>query len=101
MQCFLSDRGFKNATWRGYPKTNPSATLNATTSTVYVSWNGATEVEEWQLSGSVDNTTFTSVSNATAAGFETALSATGNYTVYKVAGVSSNGTTLGSATLQV
>lgn len=43
-----SYRAFKLA-WVGQPTTPPAVKLNADEDTVYVSWNGATEVVSWQV----------------------------------------------------
>ncbi|TFY58012.1 hypothetical protein EVJ58_g6673 [Rhodofomes roseus] len=40
-------RSLKTTTWIGYPQTAPDIAFNG--STVWASWNGATEVAEWEI----------------------------------------------------
>ncbi|KAI9736277.1 MAG: hypothetical protein M1834_001163 [Cirrosporium novae-zelandiae] len=47
-----SYRAFKGS-WVGHPKTSPDIRMWATKNTVFVSWNGATEVVSWKLEGSM------------------------------------------------
>jgi hypothetical protein len=59
--------------WTGTPTTPPSvaATTSGTTTTVYASWNGATEVSSWRvIAGSAPNQ-LQPVATATKQGFET------------------------------
>jgi hypothetical protein len=62
--------------WRGYPSDNPAVAVERGPDdevTLYVSWNGATEVESWQvLAGSTPNH-FKPVGSAPRRGFETTV----------------------------
>lgn len=62
--------------------------------TVYVSWNGATEIATWALFGGDDSSDFdalSSISNTTKNGFETVI--VPNFV--SVVGVAANGNELG------
>lgn len=72
----LSYRAFKQ-NWTGCPKSKPSVVAesagNDTAShgtTIYVSWNGATEVESWEIYGGVETLSYMATVRKT--GFETA-----------------------------
>ncbi|PTB59145.1 hypothetical protein M431DRAFT_544402 [Trichoderma harzianum CBS 226.95] len=94
--------------WKGNPSWPPSvaadapnnSTLNAT---VYVSWNGATEVASWAIFASNDHSSINSHTNLIAEsprdGFETAISLSSQNTTRRYVGaaaVSSSGDVLGS-----
>ncbi len=81
--------------WTGYPTTDPAIVINGTS--IYVSWNGATEVATWNLLGSNDGSTVTSLLNTTTAGFETMVTIpTGTtYTYYQMAALTKENTVLG------
>lgn len=73
-------RTFKSK-WVGRPTTNPDAVLKTGEQALYVSWNGATEVERWVVrtawaSDDEDSVGFVSLSNVTSArkqSFETRI----------------------------
>lgn len=44
-----SYRTYKDANWIGKPKTKPNVMYHGDDGIVYVSWNGATEVETWEV----------------------------------------------------
>ncbi|KAI3390829.1 hypothetical protein diail_8560, partial [Diaporthe ilicicola] len=46
-----SYRGFKTTRWVGRPWYAPTVYLNPSDAALYVSWNGATEVDSWVLQG--------------------------------------------------
>lgn len=46
-----SYRGFKTTSWVGRPWWAPAVSLNPAEAVLYVSWNGATEVDSWVLQG--------------------------------------------------
>ncbi|UKZ77083.1 hypothetical protein TrVFT333_004801 [Trichoderma virens FT-333] len=94
--------------WKGNPSWPPSvaadapnnSTLNAT---VYVSWNGATEVASWAIFASNNHSTINSYTNLIAEfprhGFETAIPLTSTNVTRRYVGaaaVSSSGDVLGS-----
>ncbi|KAJ3878679.1 ASST-domain-containing protein [Lentinula edodes] len=85
--------------WTATPNTRPSVFVetDGSNTTVYTSWNGATEVDTWQLSGStVDSPQLAvPISNTSRSGFETAISVTDtskNFTYFQVAALNSNKT---------
>ncbi|KAH0837053.1 hypothetical protein AYO21_04518 [Fonsecaea monophora] len=49
-----SYRAFRSSSWVGMPSTPPSVYLRPRDKRVYVSWNGATEVDIWVLQGRVE-----------------------------------------------
>lgn len=93
---FLVDRAY-HFNWTATPKTLPSVFVSVSNSntTVYTSWNGATEVATWQLSGSTSESPQLPIplSNTSKSGFETAISVSGegtNYTYYQVAALNAD-----------
>jgi hypothetical protein len=84
--------------WTAFPTTLPSVFVEIgddSNTTVYTSWNGATEVDTWQLFGSTPESPqlAISISNTSRSGFETVITASGtsaNYKYYQVAALDSN-----------
>lgn len=70
----LSYRSFKQP-WIGCPSNKPDVVAKASSNgtEVYVSWNGATEVQAWEIYGgaSASNDTLTLLSTVPKTGFET------------------------------
>ena len=66
-----SYRVLKAAGWVGRPATKPDIKVEG--SSVYVSWNGATEVAEWELFAGSSPSTLQSVGRAPRRGFETMM----------------------------
>ena len=71
-----SYRAFKEP-WAGWPAGNPDTAvatgLGTGTAIVYVSWNGATEVDSWSVLGGTDAQELAVLGVASRAGFETAI----------------------------
>jgi len=65
--------------WTATPSTPPKvlAVTGGGNTTARVSWNGATEVAQWQLLGGASATALAPLATKPTAGFETALTATG------------------------
>ncbi len=65
------------SSWHASPITSPAVTVHRSgrRSTVYVSWNGATDVKYWLLLGASSSKPLKAVVTARARGFETAISA--------------------------
>src|SRR5699024_7409669 len=63
--------------WHGTPATDPDAvyTTDGPTPAVYVSWNGATEVESWRLLSGQDQDSLAEYATVSTDGFETAVPA--------------------------
>jgi hypothetical protein len=62
--------------WVGRPTARPALVVDATpegTPAAYVSWNGATEVETWELLAGDTAATLTAVSRTARSGFETVI----------------------------
>ncbi|KAH8660384.1 ASST-domain-containing protein [Xylariales sp. PMI_506] len=95
-------RAFKSD-WVGYPLWPPgiaSTTTNAS-STVWVSWNGATEVTDWVLLGADDAkspywNSSQIVTQVPKSGFETGITVNSTVLYARVAGLDVNGTMLGA-----
>jgi Arylsulfotransferase (ASST) len=58
-------------TWVGRPHSRPAVSVQR--DTLYVSWNGATEVRSWQLLGGAKKTTLRPLLTVPRSGFETAI----------------------------
>lgn len=83
--------------WSARPHTSPSvvAQTDSDTTTVYVSWNGATDVERWQLLGGSDDDQLAPITNAARSGFETAMKVDNAPAFVAVAGLDHAGHELG------
>jgi EmrB/QacA subfamily drug resistance transporter len=84
--------------WDGRPSSSPAGAARTTSgaTTVYASWNGATEVASWRvLAGS--GTQLTAVKTVPRAGFETAIPMTGSYKSFEVQALAANGRVLGAS----
>jgi hypothetical protein len=80
--------------WVGLPTNPPSGAIRKPKgkTTVYASWNGATQVAAWRvLAGSSKQHLSTVVRRAGRSGFETAISVPGNHSWFEVQALSSNG----------
>lgn len=69
----LSYRSFKQK-WTGCPKSKPDVVAESSSdghTSVYVSWNGATEIEAWEIYGGSSANKLTHVTTVTKRGFET------------------------------
>ncbi|KAI0441655.1 ASST-domain-containing protein, partial [Xylaria telfairii] len=70
-------RAFKARNWVGRPVDPPAVYLDPADARVFVSWNGATEVDRWVLQGAewadLQNGAFVDLDDVSRDGFETAL----------------------------
>jgi hypothetical protein len=69
----LSYRDFKQS-WTGCPKAKPDIVAESSSdgqTAVYVSWNGATDVESWEVYGGASASNLKSLATVPKAGFET------------------------------
>jgi Arylsulfotransferase (ASST) len=66
--------------WVGTPQTLPAvaASTSGGRTTVYVSWNGATQVASWRVLAGASPTTLASAGSARRSGFETAIRVAGS-----------------------
>jgi hypothetical protein len=95
----LSYRAYLQS-WVGLPLTPPSGAVRNShgKSTVYASWNGATQVVAWRvLEGSSKSHLKTVVSKAKKTGFETAISVKGSPKTFEVQALSSSGKVLSTS----
>jgi hypothetical protein len=85
--------------WVGLPLTAPAAAarqVNGAT-TVYASWNGATQVSSWRvLAGSTSNQ-LSKVATVARSGFETAIAVPSNYQSFKVQALDASGRVIGTS----
>jgi EmrB/QacA subfamily drug resistance transporter len=80
--------------WTGLPLSLPAGVARQTGSgtTVYVSWNGATEAVSWRvLAGSGAGERFADVSTTAKSGFETTISVAGDYQRFEVQALNAAG----------
>jgi hypothetical protein len=86
--------------WVGLPTTAPNgAARNAGKSraTVYASWDGATKVAAWRVLGGASAKSLRTVAGRLRSGFETAVSLTRRFNVYKVQALDSRGHVLSTS----
>lgn len=97
----VSYRAFK-FNWVGHPLTVPDSVV--TSESVFVSWNGATEVAEWRLESwdgdNIRDMTFTVINQVPRDGFETEIHLTSEVdSFFRVQAIDSNGDSLGMTDL--
>lgn len=84
--------------WTGQPADAPAVAIgsnDAGGATVYVSWNGTTQVARWQVLAGTKPAALVHVATAAFAGFETAISVNTAGPYFAVAALDSSGQTLG------
>jgi hypothetical protein len=84
-----SYRALFTNTWVGMPNYPPAA--KAKQNTVYVSWNGATQVAKWQVLAGNSSHSLKVISTKARAGFETTVKLSKSYKDYEVNTLDSNG----------
>lgn len=82
-------------TWVGTPSYPPSGAARG--STVYASWNGATQVAKWEVLGGSSASNLTDVATHARTGFETAIKLSHSYTAYEVRALNASGHILGTS----
>jgi hypothetical protein len=98
-----SYRALFSSNWIGMPAYPPSGAVRTSggRTTVYASWNGATEVARWVVLGGSTASRLRRVASAARSGFETAISlGTRSYKVTAVRAVDRRGRQLGSKIVQ-
>jgi EmrB/QacA subfamily drug resistance transporter len=82
--------------WVGVPLTPPAASARTQDgkTTVYASWNGATEVASWKVLAGAGGQT---IATATKSGFETAIPVGQGYNTFKVQALDAHGTVIGTS----
>ena len=85
--------------WVGLPLTPPAgaARTSAGRTTVYASWNGATQVASWRLLAGSSADALSVVASATRSGFETAIPLARTYTTFEVRALNTAGRVLGTS----
>jgi Arylsulfotransferase (ASST) len=88
--------------WSGQPSGAPAIAVaprsgGALTTTVYASWNGATNVASWSVLAGVSSSQLTPVASAPKAGFETTISVPGAPAYVLVQALDANGNVLSSS----
>ena len=85
--------------WVGLPLTPPVGAVRTTAAktTVYASWNGATQVVSWRVLAGSSASHMAAVGTAAKAGFETAIPLTGEYKSFKLQALSASGRVIGTS----
>jgi hypothetical protein len=85
--------------WVGLPLTSPSGAVRRTggRTTVYVSWNGATQVAAWRVMAGNGSGRLTFAASARKSGFETAIALHRSYATFEVQALSAAGRVLGTS----
>lgn len=86
--------------WSGHPTDPPTVAAkrgNGNQMTVYVSWNGATDVASWTVLAGPDFAHLNPVTSAPKEGFETAINTTSNQPYYAVQALDANGNVLATS----
>jgi hypothetical protein len=89
----------ERAPWHATPDTRPDAVLRD--GTMYMSWNGATDVERWRVAAGPSEDDLTPVGTVERTGFETAAEVTApdDAAVYRITALGPGGDPLGSRTI--
>jgi EmrB/QacA subfamily drug resistance transporter len=85
--------------WVGRPLYPPlgAARVSGAKTTVYASWNGATQVASWRVLAGPSATALAVVANRAKSGFETAVPLLGDYKSFKVEALSAGHRVLGTS----
>jgi EmrB/QacA subfamily drug resistance transporter len=95
----LSYRANQIRDWTGLPVSLPSgaARQRGKATTVYASWNGATEVTTWRVLARRDPGPLVAVATRPMSGFETAIPIGPGYRVFRLQALGANGQVIGSS----
>jgi EmrB/QacA subfamily drug resistance transporter len=85
--------------WVGLPLTPPVGALGTTgaKTTVYASWNGATQAVFWRVLGGASTSRMAAVGTAAKAGFETAIPVSQSYKSFEVQALDAGGRVIGTS----
>ena len=85
--------------WVGLPLTSPAAAARASDgkTTVYASWNGATQVVSWRVLAGPGASRMTVVARAAKSGFETAIPVPASYESFQVQALGAGGRVIGAS----
>ncbi len=94
----VSYRSYRQ-TWVGTPYYLPkiAAETNANFTTIYASWNGATEVTSWQVYAGNYSDRLTLVASAAKTGFETAINISKGWSFFQVKALNSQDQVIGTS----
>ncbi len=94
-------RALYTQTWVGTPSYPPggAAKTKSGKTTVYASWNGATEVAKWNVLAGSSSSSLKVVASHSRTGFETAIKLSKSYPHYEVQALDFNGHVLGTSKL--
>jgi hypothetical protein len=83
--------------WKGLPATRPTVAVKTEDerTTVYASWNGATEVARWRILAGDDASHLTPVATVARAGFETHVAVDSDASTFAVEALAADGSVLG------
>ncbi len=97
----LSYRAIAVQHWTGLPLTKPSGAVRhgGGKTTVYASWNGATQVASWRVLAGSSEADLNVVQSQNLTGFETAISVPGHNQVFKVQALDGGGHVIGTSAL--
>ncbi|HUZ56993.1 MAG TPA: MFS transporter [Streptosporangiaceae bacterium] len=85
--------------WVGLPLAPPSAAARQPggKTTVYASWNGATQVSSWRVLAGASASQLSVVATKAKSGFETAIPVSQNFAAYKVQALDASGKVIGTS----
>jgi EmrB/QacA subfamily drug resistance transporter len=85
--------------WVGLPLTLPAGAARQTggRTTVYASWNGATQVVSWRVLGGPSAKRMAVVANTARSGFETTIPVAQSYSSFEVQALDANGRVIGTS----
>jgi hypothetical protein len=85
--------------WVGTPLYPPSGAVRSSrgTTTVYASWNGATQVAAWRVLGGSNSKHLHAVVRQRKSGFETAIALSKSFGVYEVQALNGGGKVIGTS----
>jgi EmrB/QacA subfamily drug resistance transporter len=85
--------------WVGEPLYPPAGAARGSgaTTTVYASWNGATQVTSWRVLGGAAGGQLATVGSAPKSGFETTIALKQGYASYEVQALNSSGAVIGTS----
>jgi hypothetical protein len=85
--------------WVGKPINPPAAVARHTggKTTVYASWNGATEVKAWRVMGGGEASNLNQIASVNKSGFETAIPVAQSYKTFQVQALDAHGKVIGTS----
>jgi EmrB/QacA subfamily drug resistance transporter len=86
--------------WVGLPLYPPAGAARRArgATTVYASWNGATQVASWRVLGGSSGGGSSAITTVPTSGFETAIRVSGSYTSFRVQALDAKGRVIGTST---